>query len=87
VKARTTVTPQTSCPHCGYEVDRATSAMKHDPGAQAGPGCVTVCLRCGGVSAYSDAMKLEPFDAAKLDPLAARTVQRLQRAISLRRPS
>jgi hypothetical protein len=87
MKARTTVTPQTSCPHCGYEVDRATSAMKHNPGAVCRPGAVTVCLSCGGVSAYSEAMKLEPFDAAKLDPLAARTVRRLQNAIARSKPS
>lgn len=74
----------TSCPHCGYVVDAATSLQGMN---RPGPGCVTVCFKCAGVSQYTAAMDLVPFDAAKLDPAAAAMVAKAQREIRGRLPS
>lgn len=74
----------TPCPHCGYVVECAT-AVGHSK--QAGPGSVTVCIKCAGVSEYTPTMTLVPFDPAKLDPEAAALVKRARSLISGRRPS
>jgi len=80
----TTEYAPTTCPHCGYVVECATSMQ--DMNAPR-PGCVTVCIKCAGVSQFTPTMSLIPFDARKLDPEAAELVRRARRLISSRRPS
>lgn len=65
-----------SCSKCGYVMDCATSAR--DDGAIAGPGDVTLCLKCGKVFVFGPTMELVDAPAHVLnDP----EVKRVQRAI------
>lgn len=81
---KTSVHRKTGCPHCGYKVDHATSLQgKHTPA----PGSVTVCIKCAGVSQYTETMDLASFDPALLDPEAADLVAKARKLILSRRPS
>lgn len=56
--------PWSACRICGYRVDSATQL--DDPKAVPQPGDLTVCLNCGAVSAFDEALLLrEPTDAER----------------------
>lgn len=41
------------CGHCGVQLEHASGA----PGEVPTPGCLTICTRCGGVSAFDEQMR------------------------------
>jgi hypothetical protein len=48
--------PATHCPECGYRMDGATAADQEN--AMPAPGDVSVCLNCGQLLTFEDAMTL-----------------------------
>lgn len=63
------VVPLTLCPHCGYPIDRASSAKG---GANAPrPGDLSICLACAGILIFGDDLRsraLNDSELAELDP-------------------
>lgn len=55
----TTDTPESPCPHCGVVMQAASGITGHVPS----PGDFAVCVRCGGINCFDEALGLLPFDA------------------------
>jgi len=72
-----------TCPHCGHELNAST----HVNGADApGPGMVSVCIYCAGVSVFGDGLELRPptwLEAVEcsLDPGVQRCVAAVLEAL------
>lgn len=87
---RTTRTPATLCPHCGYAMDAASSMQGE---AVPDPGDWSICLRCAGVLQFDatlrpglpalgayEALRLadpEHWEAIEAERHKARTLQRI----------
>ena len=72
-----------TCPYCRATITAASSAA----GATPTPGDVTVCLYCGRVLAFTDALALRvatPADLGALDDEARATLGRYRRLVLAR---
>lgn len=64
--ATTEMTPS-PCPGCGVVNDMATSAGgKNRPS----PGSISICFRCGHISAFSEDMRLRELTDAEMHEVA-----------------
>lgn len=56
-------TPESKCPVCGTVVDMATGVG--GPEAPQ-PGNISICIKCAGVSKYSEEMTLVPISTEEM---------------------
>lgn len=73
-----TRTPSSVCVNCGNVNDCATSIA--DPWDAPLPGDISVCLRCGHLTAFSDDLSLRPLTDSEMYAVAAdKTILKLQK--------
>ena len=77
--------PECACPHCGVLFDAATGFAE-----QARPGCMAVCVKCGEINQFDDALRLvkaDPMDALRfqLDQGPAGALIRASQAVAAQR--
>lgn len=78
---RASRTPKQVCPHdCGYTVDAHT--FTEDPDASIDPevGDLSICLRCGGVSAFGSSGLLEKLTEKEVESLPLEVLGDIARA-------
>ena len=57
--------PPSTCPTCGYVCDSAT-AVTGENVVRARPGDISICLKCGDVLQFGEAMRLRVADLNSL---------------------
>ena len=73
-RLRTTCLNETRCPTCSAIVDRASSTENARPG----PGDLSVCAYCVGVSLYAEDMSLEAFDLSTLSASKRAEIEKMR---------
>ena len=69
-------TAQNTCPHCGYKTDRASGDV------QPQAGDISVCLRCGNPSLFTEGLGLRlPTLTEQLDLDGNSEIEKIQSAI------
>lgn len=63
--------PPSPCPGCGTENDMATSATGAD---KPHPGSISVCFRCGHISAFDEALRLRNLTDQEMHDVAGHPV-------------
>ncbi len=61
---RTTITPPTLCPSCGYRSDRAISTTPESPPLR--PGDISVCVNCSCLNIFKDDLTLRKATEAEI---------------------
>lgn len=73
------VTPESTCPACGYKFDRASSLTgEHRPDADD----FTLCLNCGAIFRFNADLTTREATPAELEALDLETYAEIQRVRS-----
>lgn len=81
--------PKTTCPTCGYVMDRATLLENYNPPEPPEPGDISVCAKCGEITVFEDDLSLRLMDlddALEMPDNVMQTLIKAQTFIRRNRP-